>query len=151
MHDHSHKADPPETVLKETIERCRGLGLRRTWALEELLKLLIVSQRPLTLADLAESSTLKDRCDKATVFRLLVRLEKQGILRRLGLHDRSAYYTINLPGKHSDYLICTQCGVIETLDIACPVEKLEVQISKDSGFKKLYHELEFFGVCPQCV
>jgi len=154
MQEHSHhsrNSDSREDILKAAVERCRGVGLRRTWALEELLKLLIGAQRPLTLATLADSAALKDRCDKATVFRLLIRLEKNGILRRLGLHDRSAYYTINLPGKHNDYLICTECGVIETLDIACPVEKLEVQISQDSGFKKLYHELEFFGVCPQCV
>jgi len=140
----------PDTLLQETIARCRAAGLRRTWALEELLKQLIQSHRPLTLADIAEAKALKNRCDKATVFRLLVRLEKHGILRRLGLHDRSAYYTMNLPGEHSDYLICTQCGVIEVVDIACPVEKLEAQIARESGFKKLYHELEFFGVCPKC-
>jgi Fur family ferric uptake transcriptional regulator len=58
---------------------------------------------------------------------------------------------MNFPGKHSDYLICTQCGTIESLDIACPVEALESQISQQSGFKKLYHELEFFGVCPACA
>lgn len=138
------------TLLKETIARCRSAGLRRTWALEELLTLLITSPRPLTLADLAEAPSLKDRCDRATVFRLLVRLEKQGILRRLGLHDRSTYYTMNFPGRHSDYLICTECGVIEKLDLACPVEALEAKIATQSGFKKLYHELEFFGVCPQC-
>lgn len=142
---------PEDTLLKDTITRCREAGLRRTWALEELLNLLIATAKPLTLADLADSPTLKDRCDRATVFRLLVRLEKQGILRRLGLHDRSAYYTLNVPGKHSDYLICTECGVIEKLDIACPVEALEAKISKQSGFKKLYHELEFFGVCPLCA
>lgn len=138
------------TVLNETIARCRKAGLRRTWALEALLKHLIAAKRPLTFGDLAEMKTLKDRCDKATVFRLLVRLEKHGILRRLGLHDRSAYYTMHFPGEHSDFLICTECGVIEKLDIACPVEKLEAQISEQSGFKKLYHELEFFGVCPTC-
>jgi Fe2+ or Zn2+ uptake regulation protein len=144
-------ATATDTLIHESIARCRAAGLRRTWALEELLRQLIESHRPLTLADIAESKELKNRCDKATVFRLLVRLEKHGILRRLGLHDRSAYYTINLPGEHSDFLICTECGTIETLDIACPVEKLEAQISKESGFKKLYHELEFFGVCPKCA
>ncbi|WP_240772739.1 Fur family transcriptional regulator [Phragmitibacter flavus] len=138
-------------MLHDTVARCRELGLRRTWALEELLKRLIANSKPQTLADLAEAPELKDRCDKATIFRLLVRLEKHGILRRLGLHDRSAYYTLIEPGEHSDYLICTQCGVIETLDIACPVEALEARISKESGFKKLYHELEFFGVCPKCL
>ena len=141
---------PGEDLLTQTITRCREAGLRRTWALEELLKQLIQTHRPLTLADIADAKELKNRCDKATVFRLLVRLEKHGILRRLGLHDRSAYYTMNLPGEHSDYLICTECGTIEKLDIACPVEKLEEQISQESGFKKLYHELEFFGVCPKC-
>lgn len=140
-----------EKLLRETIARCRAAGLRRTWALEELLNQLIHAKRPLTLADLADAAPLKDKCDRATVFRLLVRLEKQGILRRLGLHDRSAYYTLNVPGQHSDYLICTECGAIERLDIACPVEALEAQISKQSGFQKLYHELEFFGVCPSCV
>ncbi len=140
-----------DKLINEAIARCRALGLRRTWALEELLRKLIKSPTPLTLADIADARELRNRCDKATIFRLLVRLEKHGILRRLGLHDRSAYYTINLPGEHSDYLICTECGTIEKLDIACPVERLESQISKESGFKKLYHELEFFGVCPKCV
>lgn len=144
-------SDQGSKLLKETVARCRAVGLRRTWALEELLKKLILALRPLTLADLAEAPELKDRCDKATVFRLLVRLEKHGILRRLGLHDRAAYYTLIRPGEHSDYLICTECGEIETLDLACPVEALEAQISRDSGYQKLYHELEFFGVCPRCA
>lgn len=141
----------PAQLLKETVARCRAVGLRRTWALEEMLKQLIAASQPLTLADLAESPELKDRCDKATVFRLLVRLEKHSILRRLGLHDRAAYYTLIRPGQHSDYLICTKCGAIETLDIACPVEALEAKIAEDSGYTRLYHELEFFGICPKCT
>lgn len=156
-HSHSHAtAREPMTaqqsarLVQETVSRCRALGLRRTAALEDLLKVLIESPRPMTLGELSESKLLKNRCDRATVFRLLVRLEKQGILRRLGLHDRSAYYTVNLPDGHHDYLICTECGAIEQLDIACPVEQLEAQIARDSGFRKLYHELEFFGVCPKC-
>ena len=138
------------TLVQDSVARCRAVGLRRTAALEDLLRVLIESARPMTLAELADSKSLKNRCDRATVFRLLVRLEKHGILRRLGLHDRSAYYTIILPDVHNDYLICTECGVIEKLDIACPVHELEEQISRDSGFRKLYHELEFFGVCPKC-
>ena len=54
------------------------------------------------------------------------------------------------PDRHSDYLICTECGSIDALEIACPVEQLEKEISEKSGFKRLYHELEFFGICPAC-
>ena len=137
-------------ALDDALLRCRSAGLRRTRALEAVLQRLLSATRPLTLADIAGSHTLKAGCDKATVYRLLTRLEGHGIIRRLGLHDRSAYYSMLIPGRHDDYLICTECGAIEKLDLACPVEKLEAQISRDSGFRKLYHELEFFGVCPAC-
>ncbi len=137
--------------LNWAVQQCRDRGLRRTKALEEVLRTLIGSPRPLTLADLVESKALRNQCDKATVYRLLMRLEENGILRRLGLHDRCAYFTMKYPGKHSDYLICSECGTIEELDIACPVEALEKEISAKSGYRKLYHELEFFGVCPDCA
>lgn len=145
------KPEDASEKLQAAVKRCRELGLRRTKAMEEVLRALIGSDRPLTLADLAESDSLRDQCDKATVYRLLMRLEEKGVLRRLGLHDRAAYFTIKYPGEHSDYLICSECGSIEELDIACPVESLEKEISINSGFRHLYHELEFFGVCPECA
>ena len=141
----------PEKLLTEALQRARTSGLRRTKALEDVLSILIAACQPLTLADIAESKDLDSGADKATVYRLLMKLEERSLIRRLGLHDRSAYYTMILPDEHSDYLICNDCGRIEKLDIACPVEALEKQIAKKSGFKKLYHELEFFGQCPDCA
>lgn len=154
MPKHSHRGHRHETAttttLPQAVERARTAGLRRTKALEDVLRMLISARRPLTLADLADSKELASGADRATVYRLLMKLEERGLIRRLGLHDRSAYYTIVHPGEHNDYLICTKCGTIEKLDISCPVEALENEIEKQSGFKKLYHELEFFGLCPQC-
>lgn len=132
------------------MERARKAGLRRTKALENILAILVASHQPLTLADVAESPDLTSGADKATVYRVLVKLEELGFIRRLGLHDRSTYYTLIHAGHHDDYLVCTQCGRIQRLDIACPVEALEKQIEKQTGFRKLYHELEFYGLCPAC-
>lgn len=137
--------------IKETIDRCRKAGLRRTKALEELLVTLTESPRPMTLNELATSARLSDQCDKATVFRLLQRLAEHGFVRRLGLHERAAYFTLILPNKHSDYLICTSCGSIEPINAPCPVHELEDEIRKNTGFLNLYHELEFFGICPKCA
>lgn len=139
------------STVKETIARCRAAGLRRTKALEELIATLEESGRPMTLAELAGSRRLVDQCDKATVFRLLQRLAGHGIVRRLGLHERAAYFTLLVPGKHSDYLICTQCGSITAIEAPCPVHQLEDEIRETTGFRNLYHELEFFGVCPKCA
>jgi Fur family transcriptional regulator, ferric uptake regulator len=137
-------------VIQETITRCRDAGLRRTKALEELISTLRESPRPMTLAELATSARLADQCDKATVFRLLQRLAGHGIVRRLGLHERAAYFTLIVPGRHSDYLICTSCGSIEAINAPCPVHRLEDEIREKTGYRNLHHELEFFGICPTC-
>jgi Fe2+ or Zn2+ uptake regulation protein len=140
-----------QEAVKLAITRCRELGLRRTKALEELLATLVESSPPMTLAELAGSGRLTDLCDKATVYRLLQRLTEKGIIRRLGLHERAAYFTLLQPGKHSDYLICTGCGKIEAIKAPCPVHDLEDEIREKTGYKGLYHELEFFGICPACT
>jgi Fur family ferric uptake transcriptional regulator len=136
-------------LLQKTLETCRSVGLRRTKALEEILGVLIHAPGPMTLNGLANA--LEDRCDKATVYRLLIRLEEKCVIRRLGFHDRSAHYAMRYLDRHDDYLICTGCGSVESLDIHCPVEVLEREISSTSGFTNLYHELQFYGVCPACT
>ena len=136
--------------LQSIIDHCRAEGLRRTKALEELLTTLLESDRPMTLAELAQSPRLSNQCDKVTVFRLLQRLSDKGILRQLGLHERAAYFALLLPNQHRDYLICTVCGSIEPINAPCPVHELEKEIQFTSGYKNLYHELEFFGTCPKC-
>lgn len=149
--EHAHSRCANTELIENAVARSKEAGLRRTRALEDVLHILIEARGPLTLADVAESPHLRSGADRATVYRLLMKLEERGILRRLGLHDRSAYYTMIFPGEHNDYLICTRCGKIQRLEISCPVETLEKEIARQSGFKGLYHELEFFGLCPQCA
>ncbi len=149
----STTSEKSETVARVAwaVAKCRENGLRRTKAMEELLRTLIENDRPMTLAELASSEALSDQCDKATVYRLLVRLQGQGIVRRLGLHERSAYFTFIYPGEHYDYLICTDCGKIEEIGLSCPVEALEKEVTDKFGYRGIYHELEFFGRCPGCA
>jgi len=137
--------------LGELVKRCRAGGLRRTKALEVLLGTLLKTDRPVTLAGLEKSRPLATQCDKATIYRLLHRLTDAGIVRRLGLHERAAYFALVLPGQHRDYLICTECGTIAPIDAPCPVHELEDEIRQDTGYRDLYHELEFFGTCPKCA
>jgi Fur family transcriptional regulator, ferric uptake regulator len=137
--------------LDSLLQQARDTGLRRTKALEALLLCLQENNRPMTLSELSENKRLSSICDKATVFRLLQRLSDKGMIRRLGLHERAAYFTLLVPGVHRDYLICTECGSIEPIQAPCPVHKLEQEIREETGFVDLYHELEFFGRCPKCA
>lgn len=140
-----------DPLVTETIARCRAIGLRRTKAMEQLIATMVEIDRPMTLSELAESPRMSDQCDKATVFRLLQRLNDKGLVRRLGLHERAAYFALLVPGRHRDYLICTECGSIEAIKAPCPVHELEQEIREKTGYRNLYHELEFFGTCPACA
>lgn len=137
--------------VQNCIDQLRKRGARRTRALELVIEELAQRGKPMTLADLAGSERIKIQCDPATVYRLVMKLEEHGLVRRLGLHERSTYFLLVIPGHHHDYLVCTECGKMEEIDMACPVHALEEQLEKTSGFKRIYHELEFFGICPKCL
>ncbi len=139
-----------DSLSGDIADRLRNRGLRRTRALDLLIEEMALRDKPATIADLSQSPRLSENCDPATVYRLLMKLETHGVVRRLGLHDRSTYFILILPNRHHDYLVCTQCGRISEVDMACPVHTLERKLEKASGFHHIYHELEFFGICPDC-
>ena len=130
--------------------RLRTRGLRRTRALDLLIREMAGRDKPVTIADLTGAPSLRDQCDPATVYRLLMKLEEHGMVRQMGLHERAMYFILIRPGHHHDYLVCTGCGSIAEVDMDCPVRSLERKLEKASGYRHVYHELEFFGVCPAC-
>jgi Fur family transcriptional regulator, ferric uptake regulator len=138
-------------VCADTIlERARSLGLRRTKALEAVVEALAEAGTPIPLNELERAPQVAGVCDRTTLFRLLNRLRDNGLVRRLGLHERAAYFTLAMPGGHHDYLICRDCGSVAVLELECPVKKLEEEVAKVSGYTSLYHELEIYGLCPEC-
>ena len=140
-----------EALSNAVAERLRSRGLRRTRALDLLIREMASREKPVTIADLTAAESLREQCDPATIYRLLMKLEEHGMVRRLGLHDRAAYFILVVPGRHHDYLVCTGCGKIEAIKAPCPVHELEEEIREKTGYRGLYHELEFFGTCPKCA
>jgi len=139
-----------EGQVQWALEICRSQGLRHTHSLARILQELVKKDNPVNLSELNKVLQAEAECDPATTYRCLIKLERIGVVRRLGLHDRAAYYVLLTPGSHHDYLICTDCGSIDRIDMECPVHALEESLQKKSGFRKLYHELEFYGQCPKC-
>jgi Fe2+ or Zn2+ uptake regulation protein len=144
------RRDDIDQLAAACAERLRQRGMRRTRALDLLIREMAKRDRPVTIAELTRTDALRSQCDPATVYRLLVKLEQLGLVRQLGLHERAMYFTLVRPGHHRDYLICTGCGSITDVDMDCPVRNLERKLEKSSGFRHVYHELEFYGICPAC-
>jgi Fur family ferric uptake transcriptional regulator len=135
--------------ISSLLSTCREIGMRKTKALVSTLRVLVSTEQPVTLQQIAKSPDFDISCDPATVYRLVTKLVENRIVRRIGFHSRAAHYCLRV-GYHQDYLICRGCGSVEVLEIACPVEHLEAQIAKDSGYADLEHELEFYGRCTAC-
>ena len=138
-----------EKTTESLLRQCADAGMRRTAALEACLRVLAEAPRPLTLQDIPKSPAFKANADPATVYRLIQRLEERRIVRRIGFHSRAAHYCLRQQ-HHHDYLVCRDCGSVEVLDITCPVAHLEKQISTESGYADIDHELEFYGRCAEC-
>ncbi len=136
-------------LVETVIEQLKSQGLRRTAALEALLTEMARSHRPMTFAELGALPSLAGR-DQATIYRIIMKLDEAGVLRRLGFRDRAAHYQLIIPGHKHDYLVCKGCGTVAEVEVAQPLEPLEREIAAQSGWNAIEHELEFFGLCPSC-
>ena len=137
-------------LAEEMVEQLRERGFRRTAGLVALLTEMAAHHKPITLAELSELPSLADH-DQATIYRLMMKLEEAGAVRRVGFHGRSMHFQLVIGGHHHDYLVCTSCGDIAELEIDCPVTPIEREVASKSGWRDVHHELEFFGVCPDCA
>ena len=135
---------------REQIVRCQESGLRITELLKLTVELLVRASRPLSIKEIAEIEGIASNFDIASVYRLIRRVEQNRIVRRIGLPGRGTYYALRTLEKCKDYLICTACGVVETIRVDCPVRRMETNVASSSGYRNLEHELKFFGVCPNC-
>lgn len=138
-----------EETAPDLLAACRSAGLRRTHLLRRVLDVLQSKAAPVSIRELQAAKGVQGVCDPATLYRLLQRLEEKSIVRRIGLHERAAHFTLRR-GHHHDYVVCRQCGDVALLDMDCPAEKLEQAVGRRTGFTDVDHELQFYGVCPKC-
>src|SRR5262249_14186677 len=91
------------------MEKLRGKGFRRTAALTALLTEMAAHHQPKTLAELGQLRSLAGR-DQATIYRMMMKLEEAGAVRRFGFHGRASHFQLVIPGHDHDYLVCRSCG-----------------------------------------
>lgn len=122
-------------------------GIKYTVPREQILQTLMDSPIPLTLQQIKES--IDKDIDLSTLYRNLDTFETKGIITK----------TVHLePGQnvydykrhiHKHHIICTKCQTIDIIE-GCPLEDYEKQIANTTGYIIERHQLELYGICPQC-
>lgn len=104
--------------------------------------------RPKTMRELVGS--LDGVIDRASVYRTVALFEKLGIVTRI---QHGWKYRIELSDAytpHHHHLTCVNCKRIISFDEPEGFGGLSDKISTDHGFLPRSHNLEIYGLCPEC-
>ncbi len=125
------------SALKNTKQRCAIMA-----ALEQ-------SPLPVTAEELAEKvCRAVPGIALSTVYRNLDRLCEANQVTRLVFEDGIARY--ETPGAvHGHYLICTGCNRKVRIE-ECPLSELSKKLERETGFSVRGHNLQIYGLCPEC-
>src|SRR5262245_52862161 len=86
---------------------------------------------------------------RATIYRALDHLVKSGLVRRVYLDQKKAFYENVYGRRHHEHMICLSCGkVIEFSDD--PLEQRQDKVCRELRFKPLRHSLRIVGLCSSC-
>ena len=94
---------------------------------------------------------LKDQGDDvglATVYRVLIQFETAGLIRRHNFEGGFSVFEIE-QGHHHDHIVCERCGTVKEFydDI---IEKRQLEIAAEFGFKITEHHHTIYGICQSC-
>ncbi len=124
--------------------------LRITRQRLEILRLVRNSKRHLDAEEIFLKLRRKNKqVSKATVYRFLDRLEKEGLVFKLDFRDGRARYESAVEATHHDHLICIACGAVTEFHDA-KIEKLQREIAAAHGFTLVEHIHQLYGLCPDC-
>ncbi len=87
------------------------------------------------------------RVSLATVYRNLEWLCQQGIVQKIEVGGRQKRFDGTVELHY--HIRCMSCGRVDDIEMP-PLERLEHDLSKKSGYAVKGHRLEFWGTCPSC-
>jgi Fur family ferric uptake transcriptional regulator len=132
------------------MQKLKGGGHRITRARSSIIDFLLNTGQPLTapiICNTLNSQGLK--LDRATVYRELIFLLDNNVVRQVRFTGKATHYEIN--SGHHHHLVCTMCNAVKDIVLGKHLEKHERQIYRKEKFKVVSHSLEFYGLCNNCI
>jgi Fur family transcriptional regulator, ferric uptake regulator len=144
----------PDATLQEGAKLFRtylaGLRLKMTQERRLILEQVFSSEEHFG-ADELHLRFVKNHLpvSRATIYRTLEHLVKSGLVRRIYLDQKRAFFEKVHGREHHEHMICLSCGkVIEFTDN--PLEERQELVCRQLRFKPLRHSLRIVGLCEAC-
>jgi Fe2+ or Zn2+ uptake regulation protein len=139
-----------EQRLAWALDVCRQVQLRMTPVRRTILSFLALHRTPKSLEAIEQADGVRGRCDATTVYRTLMMFKEARMIRSVGTPRKASYFVLNVPDESNHFLICRQCGQMAELPALQVLTALDKQIMEQRGYTAVYHELEVYGICPDC-
>lgn len=139
-----------EQRMSWALQICLHAKMRLTPIREKILAFLAGRRIPASLEAVMRADGIRGSCNVATAYRTLMLFKELEVIRQVSLPNKISYFVLNFPGESSHFLICRCCGEIIEMPASESVAAMDREVSITQGYANLYHELEFFGVCPAC-
>jgi len=139
----------PDTRFEHLIAKLKERNYRLTPQRVELIRLIVVSEGHPSASQLY--AQIKDQfptLSLATVYKTLDLLKELDEVLEIGLRDDS-HYDGNKPYPHP-HLICIKCQKIMDGELDSAVKNIVQEVEQNFGFQILKHQLDFYGICPDC-
>lgn len=161
--EHVHKIATHSQLSARQIARDKALhgglsaklasaGIRMTRQRRVLLEILDESDSHLDARALCEKAQKKIGIDRATVYRTLDLLKKNGLIDELDLmhlHGEMHYFEARTGSEHF-HLACYGCGKITEVESSM-FERLKKHVAEHEGFQVQTARLEIGGYCRACA
>ncbi len=137
-------------TLLAIFDRWKKEGYRMTSARLNLLHLFTQKKTPISIEEIASFLNKKrKRPDRSTLYREIDFLKNEGILQEF-YFDETKRYELTL-FEHHHHLVCRNCGLIQDVEVEENWDRLTSKVKKTTGFQIDSHQLDFLGLCQQCV
>jgi len=125
-------------------------GLKMTRQRQVVVESFLEAGGHITTEELYGLARKRDRkLGQVTVFRTLKTLAECGLAKEIVLHDGRTRFEHTYRRPHHHHVVCIECEkTIEFLSLES--ERIQEEITSQYGFKPVRHNLQIFGVCPDC-
>lgn len=135
--------------LQSILGNLKTKGYKLTPVRKNLIEILLLSSRPLSIIDLMLKFKLKKmNPNKTTVYREVAFLKSFGAIQEVEFGDGKKRYESKQ--HHHHHIICIKCNLVKDIQMENDLDTEERRIFKEMGFKPINHSLEFFGLCSKC-
>ncbi|MBK7319146.1 Fur family transcriptional regulator [Candidatus Villigracilis affinis] len=139
----------PQVRFEQLIAKLKERQYRITPQRVELIRLIAASEGHPSASQLYNQIKVQfPTMSLATVYKTLDLLKEVGEVLEIGLRDDS-HYDGNKPYPHP-HLICMKCQKIMDGELDAAVGKIVQEVENNFGFRVVKHQLDFYGLCPDC-